>query len=833
MSSKIKKVFSLLFFILATGVNLLSSNLYADVISNNIPPEIQEPAATYDQGGLNVLNMRVDTVISPGSCVLDDYEGCTLNDVLNDINSFDDFKPEIKVHMTADDFPDDGKVSNATMRLRGLISRNDAQKSFRIKLDSKKKLWRDERRIQLVKSMWDFTRVRNKLSYDLFAEIPHFPSMRTQFVHLNVNDQGVNEDYGLYTHIEHFGKEYLKRRNWDKDSRVYKVGFYNFYSNVKLALDTNGVPLNLDAFETKMEIKRGDTHFDIVNMINDLNDPSKDFNTEIMGKYLNRDNYLTWLAVNILVNNTDTTEHNFYLFNPINTEHMYFVPWDYDFAYGQVHDGDLDTIEHLPRWWFTHANWWSNLIHRRFLSEPGNLQLLASALDEVKSKYLTAEKIRLKAEAYRDLIFPILNDFPDNDHIYIGNTDPERIAEYNRLIDSLSTNIQFNYNRFNDQINDPMPFKMDNPTFLSNKNILFKWGESESLTGQTIEYDLEVATTKDFKTGTIIEVETGILAREHTLHWIHQDGTYYFRVRSRDASNPQKYWQNATNNTDSLTYDSDKLPIFGVKKMVVSPSSFTPLNAVNDTATVTVGETIEINVLDNDSGSNIFIYAVDDAKTGEVSISGNKLVYTAGNGTGNLNIWYGIKDSNGTSNWAKVVITVTSGLSANNDSAMVSVGNTITIDAIANDSGSNIFIYAVDDVWTGNISVSGNKLVYNAGNRVGNINVWYGIEDSNGNHDWAMVSISITGGGLLLAANNDSAVVSIGNTITIDAIANDIGSNIFIYAVDDVWTGNISVSGNKLVYNAGNRVGNINVWYGIEDSNGDQDWAKVTINITN
>jgi len=41
-----------------------AKSLFADVISNQVSPDIQEPMGTYNQGGLNVINMTVDTVIS-------------------------------------------------------------------------------------------------------------------------------------------------------------------------------------------------------------------------------------------------------------------------------------------------------------------------------------------------------------------------------------------------------------------------------------------------------------------------------------------------------------------------------------------------------------------------------------------------------------------------------------------------------------------------------------------------------------------------------------------------------------------------------------------------
>ena len=192
----------------------------ADVISPNVAPAIQEPAGIYVIPSL--INMQAKTVISAGLCDVQNDVGCTLNDILNDIDGSDDFKPEIRVQFSADDYPADGLPSNASMRIRGTASRHAPQKSFRIKLDKDLPLWQGHRKIQLVKSFYELSRIRNKLSFDLFKNIPHLPSIRTQFVKLNINDQGASKGYGLFTQIEHVGKEYLTRRGWNKDSGVYK-----------------------------------------------------------------------------------------------------------------------------------------------------------------------------------------------------------------------------------------------------------------------------------------------------------------------------------------------------------------------------------------------------------------------------------------------------------------------------------------------------------------------------------------------------------------------------------------------------------------------------------
>jgi len=555
---------------------VISSLVNADVISENISPDIQEPAGIYDRGNPTLLAMSVTTVIGTGACVTDNYAGCTFNDVLNDINPLDDFKPEIKVHFSADDYPHDGLVSNAEIRQRGGESRAAPQKSFRIKLDKNipAPLWRGERKIQLMKSAYDPSRIRNKLSYDLFSEIPHFPSMRTQFSHLNVTDQGVTEDYGLFTQIENVGKEYLERRGWNKDSRVYKVEDFGYYDDPELNLDAEGEPVDLVAFEKVLEIKRGENHQNIVNMVRDLNDESIDFNTQIMGKYFNRDNYLTWFAVNLLLNNQDTHFHNYYLYNPKDNNKFYLIPWDYDASFGMVPDTPEITEARLPRWWFSHANFWEIQLHRRFLSEPGNLALLNTAVSEIKNKYLTPEKIQAKRDSYYNIVFPQISSSPDFDLIGLqGNTDPERINDYNQIFAKLSNQVEIQHTRFLERLNDPMTFKMNDPIFEDDHDINFSWGESISLTGQTIIYDLEIATTKEMQVATIIERVENIPTLNHTLHWTHPKGTYYYRVTARDTANPQQHWQVPLNG--ELFYDNGWLEIQGVSAIFISENGDT------------------------------------------------------------------------------------------------------------------------------------------------------------------------------------------------------------------------------------------------------------------
>ena len=216
----------------------------------------------YDQDGygtVDVVRLDVRTSTTPGVCTIDDQSGCTLADVIADVNPDDDFEVEIAVHFQGDDFADDGSESNATLRQRGGFSRTWPQKSFRVKLENDDVLWRNEDRLQMNKNPFDKSRIRNKLAFDLMREIPNLPSLRTQFVNLWIDDGQGPEDYGLYTHAEYAGKEYLINRGRNKDDNLYKIEYFAFSQGDLNAIqvDENGEPIDEDRFETALDIKRG------------------------------------------------------------------------------------------------------------------------------------------------------------------------------------------------------------------------------------------------------------------------------------------------------------------------------------------------------------------------------------------------------------------------------------------------------------------------------------------------------------------------------------------------------------------------------------------------
>ena len=303
-------------------------------------------------------------------------------------------------------------------------------------------------------------------------------------------------------------------------------------------------------------------------------------------------------------------------------------------------------------------------------------------------------------------------------------------------------------------------------------------------------------------------------------------------------SGSDEIWYGVVSNGD---YANEKWALVTITVNSTIPPVELKANA--DSASTLSGTAVTIDVLANDTGSNLSIGWVDVAFSGTVTKQNGKLVYTPkADFVGSDEFWYELLDGTGASTAAKVTVTVTGNaptLTTNDDAVDVAQGESVTIDVLANDTGTGLSIFDTGDVWTGTFSVTGNKIVYNATGETGTAEIWYGVKDASGNESWSKVTITIaassTGGGgsAVVKANDDTATVAKGQSITIDVLANDSGNDIQIFDTGDVWTGSFTISNNKIVYQAGNQItDSAEIWYGIKDASGNESWALLTITVT-
>lgn len=487
----------------------------------------------------------------------EDGVGTTLHDVHQDLDPYDDCKPELNVRVSMDGLPDPGNEPNAEMRLRGKTSRFADQKSYRIKLKSKAAadLWRGQRTLNLNKHPFDLTRFRNKLAFDLFAGIPDLTSMRTQFLNLYVDrkDGQGPVDFGLYTHVEKLDKRALIARGQDPESHVYKAEDFEFLRYPEALKLESDPDFDEDVFARRLDPEEGHDHGPLLDMLDALNDESNDF-AEVFATHFDEANYLTWLASSVLFDNIDTNAQNFLLVRAARSKVFYFAPWDYDGSfdfYGQPGE------TYVPaRWQRGVSNWWAVTLHRRYLKQPGAIARLQAKMEEIKDTHATAARIAVLADSYRGVVRAAIERSPDFE--FLPPVGPDPLAAFDAEVARLPALIESRFQQFLDTLERPMPVFQWVET--GGGMVRFAWEESYDLQGDGLTYDFELSTSPRFEPQNLVAQSLG--RPDATPYEVPRAslpaGTYYFRVIIRDDKSPSTNWQVAFDKT----FDPDTGELF-------------------------------------------------------------------------------------------------------------------------------------------------------------------------------------------------------------------------------------------------------------------------------
>ncbi len=423
-------------------------------------------------------------------------------------------------------------VANAIMRVRGNSSRGAALKSYKVILNEAAGAWKNQTALNLNKHYGDPTKIAQKFSMDMISRMDDIASLRTQFVHLYIKDLSSDAqtaafvDYGLYTNTEQPNKTYLKSHGLDENGSLYKAE--NFEFQVYPALkNTDDPEYNEAEFEKILEIREGGDHSKLIRMLQDINDYSQDFDT-VFNKYFNKDNYLTWMAVNFLVGNEDTTAHNFMLYNPSNSLTWYFLPWDYD---GTFRFGSEKSAYFAPDALYGVPHYWSIVLHKRFLQEQKNVDALVAKIEEVH-QVLNKTASQELVDKYKTVLRQFMTKDPD---LSASELPPDQIEPY---LDGFGGFIEDNYRRVIASIQYPMPVFLADPERLPNGNVRFAWEPSYDLQGDLITYDFTVAKDPDMKE--IVYSVTDYIGTEVKVENL-PAGAYYIKVMIRDSEGHVQY----------------------------------------------------------------------------------------------------------------------------------------------------------------------------------------------------------------------------------------------------------------------------------------------------
>ncbi len=449
-------------------------------------------------------------------------------------------------------------VPNATVTIRGQTSSRYHTKNYKIKLKDDKGTWREQQVINLNKHQEDQLRFTNKLCYDLMTEIPDMMAAQTQFVHLYVKDEteggsGEFEDYGLYTQVEQINKSYLRRHGLDRYGQLYKVNFFEFRRYEDVIMLKSDADYDEEAFEDLLEIKGDDDHSKLIAMLEDVNDMSKPIE-DIVADWFEEDNLFTWLAFHILMGNVDTQSRNVMLYSPLNVDTWYFISWDCDGAFENSRRIVEENTDELAGWENGVSNYWGNVLFQRILKSESMRDKLDEKIVELK-EIITEEKIASMAESYRSVVEDYAFEYPDVEYM------PCTKEEYDELCNLISTEVERNYERYLETLEEPMPFFIGVPQE-NGGNIEFVWDNSYDFNEETVLYTFELA--GDYSFADPIVSEEGLFLPEYTYEGTLEPGQYFVRVKAVNESGEEQY-------AFDYYVTADSLKVYGVKCFYVLP----------------------------------------------------------------------------------------------------------------------------------------------------------------------------------------------------------------------------------------------------------------------
>jgi spore coat protein H len=288
-------------------------------------------------------------------------------------------------------------------------------------------------------------------------------------------------------------------------------------------------------------------------MLDAVNDEKQDIN-RVIDRFFNRKNYLTWLAVNILTGNLDTVSQNFLLYSPSDASGWYFMPWDYDGAWGFYEQPDQIGNGFLPRWRQGIQNWSVVSLHRRFLSNSNNVAELNACVDKLKLNCLTADKIQNRLDTYRETVTSFM----------LQNPDAGDIASFNREYDRLAGVVGENYTNYYQTLNRPFPVKLHVP-IASSEGIRFEWDASSAIFKSEIVYDFQLASSPGFEPDKMLASRSDLTLPGVWIDTSNIKGTNFWRVIIREA-NDSTNWQIAS---DSYYEPDTGRPYHGVSILIV------------------------------------------------------------------------------------------------------------------------------------------------------------------------------------------------------------------------------------------------------------------------
>ena len=396
------------------------------------------------------------------------------------------------------------------LRIRGDSSRKLFKKSLKIALPKGVRLLSNSQMFNLNAEVSDATFMRQYLATRLFRESGQ-TCFKTRHVLVNIND---TLD-GIYLWVENLDKAFLKSRKLNTDNYLYKA-------------TRDGANLSLsDDLDENWESKSGVEEVPLAELKKlriDINNVPDSSYYEWVRKTFDYDAMVNILSMNLLISNSSTYYHNYYMYYDLMSKKWQMWPWDLDKTFC------LDKLDmHYHR---------GSHRERRSASLPGNPILERAIICAPIFHDIQKRTFELQKSIFNiDHLSPIIDSLEKEllPYVELDTKYGQSLASFRNEVEDLKKFIIQRYDSLKYQFDYfPTSFAVHRPKKSFKNDIQLTWDASIDPNGDDLRYNVQYCSDVRFKSKITyvknLEKPTCIIDRNSL-----KPGRYYFKVSVSDG----------------------------------------------------------------------------------------------------------------------------------------------------------------------------------------------------------------------------------------------------------------------------------------------------------
>ncbi len=395
------------------------------------------------------------------------------------------------------------------MRIRGDSSRELDKKSLKLKLAKGSKLSDGAKKINLNADHGDKTMMHQYLASKTMNDNGQL-CFRSGYVPLYIN----GEYFGLYLRVENMDSKFLKSRNLSNKDNMYKAS-----KDYSCLVNRNEV----DSRWEKKANEKDEDNDDLKDLIDELNEVSVvDFEQFLQENFF-YDELINIIALNMLISNSSTYYHNYYMYHDLAKDKWRMLPWDMDKTFNPDH---IDYNYQRTAWAEgKNAGMNTNTLIEKSLANRETLKTIRKRIAELQPNFTK--------EIYNVEVDKLINQIGS----YVLNDTTNKISSEKKWRKNLDELLRYVENRpasLLTQIdNKPINFMVSKEVIIDGNEVLISWERAIDPNDLPISYTLHYAKNGSFNDDSVRRVEN-LNSTEAKIENL-SSGKYYFFVEANNT----------------------------------------------------------------------------------------------------------------------------------------------------------------------------------------------------------------------------------------------------------------------------------------------------------